>query len=190
MWTALTILLWLLAAVLVLLLAVLASPLRIEARASAGEALRYSLALRPFGRFGPRLAVADSEKPKKKKKAKTKREKEKSAKSGKATYRDPRPIVRAVVRLVSEITGQLHIEKAALDLRFGADDPAETGEIYGALAPFIYGTAHSRRVYVNVEPVFDRVVFDGRAALDVTMTPALLLPPIARFGWSAFGPRR
>ncbi|MEO0915742.1 MAG: DUF2953 domain-containing protein [Pseudomonadota bacterium] len=187
MWTFLTLLLWMLAAVCALLLVALVSPLRLEFRAAAGKAARFSLALRPFGRFGPRLTVADSDRPPKKKKPKPGKKK---AKPARTTFRDPKRALQAAIRLIADIFGQLHIHNAALDLRFGAGDPAETGEIYGALTPFIYGTAGSRRVHMNVEPVFDAAMFDGRAALDITLTPARLLPPFARFGWALFGPVR
>ena len=188
MWTVLAILLWLLAAVLALLLAALASPTRIECRASAGEGFRYRVALRPFGRLGPRLAMVDSEKPSKERKTR-KPKTRKKAKTGKSSRRDPRRILAASVRLISDVFARLSIEEAAIDLRFGTGDPAETGEIYGQLTPLVYGTWGSRSVRMNVEPVFDRAIFDGRAALDVTMTPMRLIPPLVRFGWTAFGPR-
>lgn len=186
MWTVLSIILWGLAAVLLLLLAALLSPLRIEARATAGDALRYSLALRPFGRFGPRFTVADSEKPSKPKAAKA--EKKPKDQTVKTKRGDPRRILRAAVRLFTEIVAQLRLDRASLELRIGADDPAETGQIYGSLAPFIYGTQGSERLSVNVEPVFDRAIFNGQAALDISLMPVRLILPISRFGWAAFGP--
>lgn len=187
MWTAIVILLWLLAAVLALLLAALAMPLRIEFRATASETSRYCLALRPFGAVGPRIAVVDSDKPSRKKAPVAK---DKKAKTGKKTRSDPKRFAMAIVRFITDIFDQLHIKSAVLDLRFGTSDPAETGQIYGALTPFIYGTCANRRVYLNVEPVFDGAVFDGRAALDVTLTPARLIPPFVRFGWAFLGPNR
>lgn len=187
MLTALIILLWVLAAVVALLLVALVTPLRIEARASIGGAFRYRLTLRPFGHFGPRLALADSERPKREKRSKIKAKK---TKAGKKIRRDPRRILGAAFRLLSEIADRLRVDRVAVDLRFGADDPSETGQLFGSLAPIIYGTGTGQRFHLTVEPVFDRTVFDGRVALDVTMTPAHLIPPVIRFGWSVFGARR
>lgn len=186
MWIVLTILLWLLAAVIALLLVALVSPLRIEAKASVGEAFRYSLALRLFGRVGPRVVVADSATPPRKKKPKTATKK---AKHRSSANRAPMRIIRAAFPLISVVLACLHIDKAMLDLRFGADDPAETGQIFGILAPMVFGVEGGQRFHFSVEPVFDRAVFDGCAAVDVTMIPARLIYPVARFGWSAFGPR-
>ncbi len=184
-----TILLWILATVVAVLLAMLAAPLRIEFRASAGEVLRYSVALRLFGSVGPRVSVADSDRPKRRK-ARSSKKKSARARSGRRRRGDPKRIAGAALRLISEIFDRIHFDRAAVDLRFGAQDPAETGEIYGALTPFIYGTCGSPLLRLNVQPVFDHAVLDGRAALDLTLTPARLIPPILRFGWSAFGPRR
>lgn len=188
MWTILTILLWLLAAMFALLLVALAAPLQIECRASVGDAFRYSVALRPFGRLGPRFAVVDSDKPTRKKEKKARPERK--SKTGVKPQSDPRKIVAAAFRLISEIFASLSVDKAAFDLRFGASDPAETGAIFGCLAPLIYGTQSGRGMDVRVEPVFDRVLFDGRAELNVKLRPARLVLPLVRFGWTTFGPFR
>ena len=187
MWAAASVILWLVAAMLALLLAILVSPLRIEFRSETGKAAHYSLALRPFGRFGPGLTLADSKSAPRDKKEKPKKMRKKRRLGAR---RDPRRIIRAAIRLIAEIVGQLHIEELAVDLRFGAEDPAETGEIFGMLTPLIHGTSCHRRMHVTIEPVFDAALFDGRAALDITLTPARLLPPLFRFGWAMFGPVR
>lgn len=192
MWTGLILLLSPVAVAALLLLVAFASPLRIEVRASFGEVQRYSVALRPFGRVGPRLAVVDSTRPPgaHKETGPKKKQKEKTPKNRRRTRRDPARIFGAVVRLVPAIVGKFSVDRLALDMRFGAEDPAETGQIFGVLTPFVYGTWGMRRFDLKVEPVFDRAVLDGDAALDVQMTPARLIPPLIRFGWSAFGPSR
>ena len=158
--TILTLLSWLLAAVVVLLLATLLAPLRIEFRASAGEALRYSLALRLFGQLGPRVSVADSDKPKRQqKKNQTRKKKTKRVQSSARRRANPKRIALAALQLISEIFNRVHVEKAAVDLRYGASDPADTGVIYGSLTPFIYGTCGSRLLRINIQPVFDHAGF-------------------------------
>lgn len=184
-----TILLWLLAAAFTLLLAVLLSPLRVELRLIVGEGFRYNVALRLIGRFGPRVLIVNSDKSVKKRVSNPKKEKNEKS-SGKTKRHDPRRFSRAVFRLISEIISQIHIDRADIDFRFGASDPADTGEIFGYLTPLIYGVFGSRLLRINVEPVFDKAVFDGCAALDVTMTPARFIPPFVRFGWSTLRPRR
>jgi hypothetical protein len=58
------------------------------------------------------------------------------------------------------------------------------------LTPLIYGSAASPRMALKVEPDFDQTILKGRAELDLSIVPARLLVPAARFGWSAFGPSR
>lgn len=187
MWTFLIILGWLLAALVAVLLAVIILPLRCEIRASAGEVFRYKVRLQPFARSGPRLAVVDSERLHRK----TYKVKRKTARRRKdRPRRDPRSFLQPGLRLVREFFERLHIDNAMLDLRFGAANPSDTGQIYGALVPFVYGSVGCRHFDVKVEPVFDRAVFNGRAALDIRLTPVQLVLPLARFGWRAFGPRR
>ena len=178
--------LWVFAAVCFLLLAALALPVRVECRASVGEVLHYRVGLRTLGGLGPRVALADSDKPSRKKA----KPKEKKFRKDKSKRREAARILPAAMRLVNDIFGRLHVEKLALDVRFGADDPADTGQIYGSIAPVIYGTAGCRSLQLNVRPVFDGAVFDGHAALDVRFTPLRLIPPFVRFGWSALGPHR
>lgn len=181
---ALTIALWLLAAAFAVLLMAFVFPLRLELRAQVGDAVRYTLRLCPFGTVGPRLTIADSDKPSRKRQSKPR---EKRSNAPRIACRDPWAVVRAASRLIVEIASEVRIHNAALDLRFGTSDPAETGQIFGALTPLIYG---GRCVELSVEPVFDAAVFDVRAAVDVTVTPARLLPAFLRFGWAVVGPGR
>lgn len=187
MWSVLIFLTSLLAAGLLLLLAVLMSPLRFELRASLGEAPAYRVAVRLFGRAGPRLTVVDSDRPRRKRPLKPGR---KTRRRAQKSVRDPARLLAAAARLLAELFSKLSVERLSLDLRFGVDDPAETGQIFGALTPFIYGTKGSGNVALTLEPVFDQAVLDGRAALDLHLTPARLILPLVRFGWAAFGPRR
>ena len=77
-----------------------------------------------------------------------------------------------------------------LDASFGCADPADTGEIFGLMTPFIYGTSGLSGVDMRLEPVFGEVGLRGRASLDLSFVPIALLPPAARFGWAVFGPFR
>ena len=180
-----------LAGVLILCISVLvvaaAMPLRLELVLTKQDRWGYEVAWRAFGRFGPRVAMPiKSSKPKKAKPAK-------ASKGGKRRSRwrsDPTQVVGAVVRLVTDILHCIQIETCRMDVTFGTGDPADTGHVYGLLMPVIYGPAASPRFWFNVEPDFQQAVFGGRAEFAISMIPASVLPPIARFGWSAFGPKR
>ena len=182
-------LLWVVLIGLGLLLAVvigaLALPLRCELDLIKDDVWHFKAAARPFGRFGPRIPMsrskktADKDKParKKKKRARTRK-------------RNLQNIGRAALQLVVDFMRCVKIDTAMVDVRFGLGDPAETGHAYGILAPIIYGCPQSSRVRMTVEPVFDRAVLNGRASLVVCLTPAALLGPVLRFGWSFLGSRR
>ncbi|MCK8462455.1 DUF2953 domain-containing protein [Aliiroseovarius sp. S1339] len=89
-----------------------------------------------------------------------------------------------------DIWDRVRVDAATLDLRFGLDDPAETGQAFGQMTPLIYGTSAAPRVHINVDPAFDRAILKGRVALDLSFVPFMLVPPFIRFGWSAFWPDR
>lgn len=177
------VLIWVLAAVVLLLLLALVMPFRVEIQILKEEAVQFSAALRPFGRSGPRIALSNRKKaqPKQKHKATARRWKLKTR---------PKRMAQAVVRLARDLFACVRLERATIDLRFGLGDPAETGQCYGQMTPLIYGTAGMPRVHINVQPDFDQAVLSGRAALDVSLRPIQLLPPFVRFGWVAFGRAR
>ena len=181
---ALTLLFWLLLALLILLVLAIALPLRVELRVSRDEALRYSLAFRPFGRFGPRFSLTgdgrntDNEpKPPEKKK-------------GTRRWGSRGHMVRAAPRLIGDLFACLRFETADVDMRFGTGDPAETGQIFGMLTPVLYGVSNLRKIDVRIRPVFDQAAFSGHAAMVISVVPAMLVPPFLRFGWASFGPGR
>ncbi|MCO4848845.1 MAG: DUF2953 domain-containing protein [Yoonia sp.] len=180
------ILFWLLVAILAVFVLALVTPLRIELSVMKGDAWQLSAALRPFGRFGPKIPL--SRRTKEPETAhKPKRDKRK--KWGKLT-RKPQRIGRAALRLVTDLIHCVRLHAATVDLTFGLGDPGETGQVFGLMAPLIYGPSLGERVNLNVVPAFDRTVLTGRLAVDFSIIPASLLAPTARFGWTAFGPRQ
>ena len=180
-----TILIWVLAAGLGLFVLAMVTPLRIELMLTREDAVHGLVALRPFGRLGPRVALSG----RKKRQAAPKVALKKRAK-GRVWQRNPQRIARAAIRLVTEILGRVHVDAASLDMRFGLGDPGETGQAFGLMTPLIYGTSAMQKVDVKIEPVFDRAVLTGHVALDLSLIPAALLAPFLRFGWTAFGPNR
>ena len=185
MWTVLAVLIGLLATVLAVLVVAMALPLRLELRLVKEDTWSVSGALRPFGRFGPRIPLSRD-----RKKAKTAPKPRRKRAPRDLFSRKSQRVAGATVRLLADILHRVRLETARLEMRFGIGDPAETGQVYGLLAPLIYGTASAPRTHVRIEPVFDRAVLSGRAELDMSLIPGTLLAPVIRFGWSAFGPER
>jgi hypothetical protein len=183
---AITIMIWLLVAGLALLLLAMATPLRIELMLIKEDAWRFSVALRPFGRFGPRIALPD----RKKKTERAPKAAPKKRPGRRSWQQQPQRVARAVVRLAADILRHLRVNAVTLDLKFGLGDPAETGQVYGLLAPLIYSANAIPLVRLSIDPAFDRTILTGRAELDLSLIPVTLLAPSVRFGWSAFGPRQ
>lgn len=161
-------------------------PVRLELQLVKEEALQFQAVLRLFGRFGPRIKLRKNpDSVRKKPKAPRKRR----FRTGKALRR-PQRVAQAAFHLAIDILHRIHIDAASLDLRFGFGDPAETGQAFGMLAPFIYGPSPSPKMSLHVQPVFDTAVLRGRAEMTLKLVPAALLIPSVRFGWAAFGPKR
>lgn len=181
----LTILGMLLLVLLLVLLSAVVMPLRLEMKIIRQENWQYAAALRPFGRFGPRIKLNSR---KKKTNAPRKRSPRKRFFSGSRRQRS-RNFLRPALRLGADILHAIDLGEVMVDLRFGFDDPAETGEVFGKVAPLVYGLSNSRKIHVNVAPNFHQAALNGRAEMDLILIPAALFVPALRFGWSAFGPR-
>ncbi|NNJ67327.1 MAG: DUF2953 domain-containing protein [Boseongicola sp.] len=183
---AISVLLWGLGLCLGAVLLVIAMPVRLEIDVQKGTRWRFRAALRPFGRFGPRLPLSG-------RKGKTDKPPEKRRKRNARRRLGKMRIDRlaqAGAKLVGDILRCVRIETATLQMRFGLGDPAETGEVFGYMAPVIYGAGVGQKLSFDVEPVFDRAVLEGQAKLDLSLVPAALLGPLFRFGWTVFGPVR
>ncbi|MCB4457910.1 DUF2953 domain-containing protein [Leisingera sp. McT4-56] len=169
----------LLAVLFALIVLVLVSPLRIELVLRKEAGLAYSAALRPLGGFGPRIRLSGRRQPH-----------PAAKKPSRKRPFDARRLVPAAARLAVAILRRIRVRALILDAEFGSGDPAETGQMFGMLAPLAYATLPARRLQVSLQPVFDRAVLSGRAELDVSLVPAALIGPAVRFGWDAFGPVR
>ena len=180
------IVLWAVLFVAGLVLLALVTPLRLEMRLSRDEALQFSAVLRPFGRFGPRIPLSGGSE-KSGSKNKPRHGKQPGRRLRKA---QPKRLAQAALRLFVEVIGRVRIEAAALDVRFGLGDPGDTGQVFGQLFPLLNAIPATRRVRLNVEPVFDQAMLKGRVSLDLSLVPFRLVKPFVRFGWTAFGPQR
>ncbi len=99
-------------------------------------------------------------------------------------------MVRAAPRLLADVLRAIRIDRLEVDADVGLGDPADTGQLFGALAPFVYGTAATPRLNLGLRPDFGAARLDGRVHARLRVVPGRLLAPLARFGWRAFGPGR
>ncbi|MFW8595065.1 DUF2953 domain-containing protein [Cribrihabitans neustonicus] len=159
------------------------TPLHLELMVQNETCLAFKAAFRPCGGFGPRLTLSRRGRPDQSAKTRRKRGRRRGG-----TGARPLRVAAAALWLAAEILRRVHICKLVAEGTFGTGDPAETGQLFGLLAPLIYAPAWSRRLRFEVEPDFSRACFSGRAELVLSVVPVALLGPAARFGWRAFGP--
>ena len=195
----LAVLLWSLAAVLLLLAGVVVTPLRVRTRlASAPPQARVSVAL--FGGMVP-IPVFDSarqerrttpERPRRRKERAERRKKRRATRP--ETGRGGAfPLDRALPELPDLLTGLIdafRFEHLRVDAVVGLDDPADTGALFGMLSALVHGLGGGERVSLTLAPDFDAPGLRGSADAALSVTLARLLPPAARFGWRVFGPGR
>lgn len=174
--------LWLLALVCLVAGLAVALPLRLELQVHKQAEWRVVAAIRPFGRYGPRIPIKKgpprpkTEKP----------QKEKSRKKRRATPRDPRALVSAGLRFVTDLLGCIRVGRLNVDAHFGLGDPAMTGEAFGMLSPLMYAAPAFPGVQVHVVPDFGRTVLTGAADIAFSIVPIRLFGPIIRLGWHLF----
>lgn len=93
-------------------------------------------------------------------------------------------------RVVSDLARALRPASARGVVRFGLEDPAATGEVFGWLQCAVW-PLRDAGARLRVEPVFDAPAFSAEADLTWHVRPASVVRPLARFGlspatWRAF----
>ncbi len=179
-------LLWVVAAVLLIAagatLAFLFTPIRVSAAVdtAAKPPWRVKLAL-----FGGRLPIVSAPGKPSERRAKPPqpraKPKQKKKRRRAAAAHAPR-IIRAAPPLLSRLLAQVKLETLDAHIRFGFDDPADTGMVYGALSPLALLAGR----HVTLQPDFDGTVLTGRGQIAARLTPAALIPPLAAFAWTVF----
>lgn len=165
----------LLAAVGAVVLAVLCLPARLEVSAGS-DPLRWRVGLRLAAGLVPAIRVTDSARPKP--------QKHKAARPLGADR--GRRMLPAALRLVRDLVAVLTVETCAGHLRFGLGDPADTGQLFGAVLPL--QLAWPERL--TLTPDFDGLCLAGQVNLCLKVLPVRLLPPLVRFGWAIARPVR
>ena len=187
---AVTVLLSCLGALLALLIGLAVTPVRIRFVASASPSWRLRVGARLFGGLMPTIPVYDSARrdaPTRKQPAQPDAGRRKARP---APHKDhgliPR-MLRAAPRLAFELLGTIHLTRLAVDADVELADPADTGQLYGLLAPFLYGRSHADSL--NLRPDFTGPRLEGRALAELSVIPAAFVPPGVRFAWRVYGPR-
>jgi hypothetical protein len=88
-----------------------------------------------------------------------------------------------VARLLRSLYARLRVGDFSMACTFGLDDPADTGTLFGALAPVLATVAARHPATFAVTPVFDGARLDLRLAGAACVVPLRLVGPLAAFGW-------
>jgi len=96
-----------------------------------------------------------------------------------------RGMVRQSIRLLRDTMARLRLLDIGIDVNVGLDDPADTGLLFGLLAPavLLLGLGYERQV--RVHPVFaSGTVFEGYSYVDLRLWPIHVVLPLMRFSLS------
>lgn len=89
---------------------------------------------------------------------------------------------RRALRLLRSSLRGLTLRRVDAQVRFGLDDPADTGCLYGMLVPALMLVQSRTSGRVAVAPDFERAGLAGRAAAELRIVPLRVLAPVASFG--------
>ncbi len=184
MLTALIILGWVSLALLALLILLLVTPVKLRMRGTTDPHPHFRVEARPFGGLFP-VPVVDSHRKKTKAEKKPKAEKPDKPKHKRRALNGAEAI-DAIPDLIRRLIRAIHIEHLRLKGVFGFTDPANTGQVYGMLTPFIYG--FQGRTDVTISPDFNAKRLEGEVDAALSIIPMALIMPFLRFGWVLFRP--
>jgi hypothetical protein len=170
-------LLWIAAALIGVLLLVLLTPWHVRVR---GRTMPLDLRLRLslLGGLAPGIPIPirrskDRDRPRKKKRKPRK-------------DRRYRGTPRGLRDLILGLLSALRLRNLRLSGRIGLPDPADTGTLWGALTPFIYGLSAPHR-RIDVAPEFSGACLDLDGSGDLVIRPTRLLRAGLAFAWANRG---
>jgi hypothetical protein len=87
----------------------------------------------------------------------------------------------AVAQFLRRISGALKVRHFRLHVRFGFDDPADTGMLIAAAAPALWALRNWSEDRFFLEPDFDREVVRADGKVDVRIYPIRIMTASLRF---------
>ena len=84
-------------------------------------------------------------------------------------------------RLAQKMWRQLRVRQLYLHLTFGFDDPADTGQLYGALAPALLLTDHLTRLDLQVQPDFSQPTLLAESRGQLRLVPLSIISVMVSF---------
>ena len=184
--------LWLVGLVFALAMAALVLPVTFRLRAQSAPRPRTHVSVGLVAGLVPAFTVHDSWAAKRNEKHKAKPERPRKAKQDKAEGIPrwlPR-MVRAAPRLIAGLLRPIRLMRLHLDADIGLGDPADTGQLYGAMQALLRPLRLPSGASVVVRPDFTGPRTEGTLDAEFQVAPVAFLPPLLAFGWRVFGWRR
>lgn len=166
---------WLLLAILLALgVALLATPVHVALAADVGETGGMTVAIRPLGGFSPAIRLSGKDLTgKRRKPERPKRERRRGKQRSTAGSR----FLKAMPGLIRSELSRIHLDRLHLGLAFGFADPADTGRLYGQLQPLAYTLP---ALELDIRPDFTRPRLDVHIEAAVHLTPLSLAVPVLK----------
>ena len=176
-----SILLWILVLAITAVGVVLVMPHDIVLRIRTLPSPALTVSVQPFSGRLPPFALVDTGR---RRTAKAKVRSRPKPRKGQRNQRGPGiRFVREIPGLVAGLVSAFHIIGLRIDLAFGLGDPAETGQLYGALAPLAYGFSGKSGVDISLRPDFSEVVLSGEIDARLRVRIVAWIFPLVRFVW-------
>jgi hypothetical protein len=167
---------WIIVAILAILLAALLLPWHVRFVGRTAPP-RARVELRLFAGYAPAIPVPLG--PSKKKDRDAKHEEEKTRRRKKRRHRMP----AGITDLAFGVLDAIRLRRFRIAGRIGLEDPADTGILWGYLAPFAYGLSGPVQI-IDLAPDFNGPCVDLEASGDIAIRPVRLLRAGAAFGWA------
>jgi hypothetical protein len=159
-----TVLLWAVLCLPVLLVvltvALLFLPVRFRIWLSAPPHARLRIHVAPFAGVMPQFELVDSQNAEKDTPAGDGPDQSPSKQDRRGVRWQSRVVLSATTRFVADLIRACRVEEVHADLDFGFDDPADTGQVFGLLAPWAYGLNGVAPDALHIRPDFQNTRFD------------------------------
>jgi hypothetical protein len=131
----------------------------------------------------PKRKFKAEQKPKRRR---TKRGKEEKIRSLKRAWSvlSSEGFIRHILRFILNLFRQINIRTFHLSIRFGLDDPADTGQLFGVIAPFALCLQAFPFTTIRIQPVFTGVTLHRYFKVQVRIVPIRIIWVLTRFIFS------
>jgi hypothetical protein len=89
--------------------------------------------------------------------------------------------IQHILRFILNLFRQINIRTFNLSIRFGLDDPADTGQLYGVIAPFALCLQAFPFTTIRIQPVFTGVALHTYFKIQVRIVPIRIVWVLIRF---------